>query len=488
MRRILLIFALIFTTTLLISARSIDSESYSAHRLSVGDGLPSNTIRAMVQDNDGYIWFGGTGGLARYDGYAVVQINDIQDGMAANNIGLLEIDRQHNLLWVTTATYNVKCLDLNSCTYADYTGKGDDNRAYRKHLLTKRGMWLYTEQYGARHISYDGTSFTCRDYSIANKTIPENSIAYMAEDSHGIVWAITQHTIIRIDTAGNCHKIRDGISTLDLRTNGNNIVVLDKANRTWIYDSQGHLRLSSQLPIALGHIDKVTTSVIWQGKYYVFTPGDTYAYDLTYGRWERAAIQVPGALNQGKTEGYSFIANTTDGTLWMLPDKGNATQMHLIDRMSANPGRGRIFNILRANDTTLLIATYGAGLFAYDTTTGKTRRLSANDDAPLLLSDYLFDIFDRSGCVWVASEAAGMTCIYRKPAGIARYVKPLPNKIHDRDNGISRIFNMRDGRTAVTAFDNRTLVLDTARGTLSPIPAPYGDIVATLLIIRDTNG
>lgn len=479
MRRILLIFTLIFTTTLLISARSIDSESYSAHRLSVGDGLPSNTIRAMVQDNDGYIWFGGTGGLARYDGYAVVQINDIQDGMAANNIGLLEIDRQYNLLWVTTATYNVKCLDLNSCTYADYTGKGDDNRAYRKHLLTKRGMWLYTEQYGARHISYDGTSFTCRDYSIANKSIPENSIAYMAEDSHGSVWAITQHTIIRIDTAGNCHKIQDGISTLDLRTSGNNIVVLDKANRTWIYDSKGHLRLSSQLPIALGHIDKVTTSVIWQGKYYVFTPGDTYAYDLTYGRWELAAIQVPGALNQGKTEGYSFIANTTDGTLWMLPDKGNATQMHLIDRMSANPGRGRIFNILRANDTTLLIATYGAGLFAYDTTTGKTRRLSANDDAPLLLSDYLFDIFtDRSGCVWVASEAAGMTCIYRKPAGIARYVKPLPNKIHDRDNGISRIFNMRDGRTAVTAFDNRTLVLDTARGTLSPIPAPYGDIVA----------
>ena len=142
MRRILLIFALIFTTTLLISARSIDSVSYSAHRLSVGDGLPSNTIRAMVQDNDGYIWFGGTGGLARYDGYAVVQINDIQDGMAANNIGLLEIDRQHNLLWVTTATYNMKCLDLNSCTYADYTGKGDDNRAYRKHLLTGMGMWL----------------------------------------------------------------------------------------------------------------------------------------------------------------------------------------------------------------------------------------------------------------------------------------------------------------------------------------------------------
>ena len=479
MRRILLIFTLIFTTTLLISARSIDSVSYSAHRLSVGDGLPSNTIRAMVQDNDGYIWFGGTGGLARYDGYAVVQINDIQDGMAANNIGLLEIDRQHNLLWVTTATYNMKCLDLNSCTYADYTGKGDDNRAYRKHLLTDMGMWLYTEQYGARHITHDGRSFTCRDYTVANKSMSENSISYMSEDAQGNIWAITQHTINRIDTAGNSRMIQGGIMTLDLRARHHDIVVLDKTNKAWIFSSDGHLRKTSQLPIAMGHVDKVTTSVIWQGKYYVFTPADTYACNLSTGLWERADIQVPGALDQGKADGYRFIANTKDGTLWLLPDKGKATPLHLIDRMSANPGRGRIFNIAKRDSTTLLIATNGAGLIVYDTTTDHTTRLSANDDSPLFHSDYLFDILDdRSGGIWIASEAGGVTWLRRSPQNIARYVKPIPSKSNDRDNGISRIFNMRDGRTAVTAFDNRTLVLDTARGTLSPIPAPYGDIVA----------
>ena len=96
MRLLLQIFALILTTAQATIAAS-KKESYYANRLSVGDGLPSNTIRAMVQDNDGYIWFGGTGGLARYDGYDVVQINDIHDGMPVNNIGLLEMDRHNSL-------------------------------------------------------------------------------------------------------------------------------------------------------------------------------------------------------------------------------------------------------------------------------------------------------------------------------------------------------------------------------------------------------
>ena len=73
MRLLLLIFTLILTTAQATIAAS-KKESYYANRLSVGDGLPSNTIRAMVQDNDGYIWFGGTGGLARYDGYDAMSL------------------------------------------------------------------------------------------------------------------------------------------------------------------------------------------------------------------------------------------------------------------------------------------------------------------------------------------------------------------------------------------------------------------------------
>ena len=37
-------------------------------QLSVADGLPSNRVSGMVEDQAGYLWIATTDGLARYDG------------------------------------------------------------------------------------------------------------------------------------------------------------------------------------------------------------------------------------------------------------------------------------------------------------------------------------------------------------------------------------------------------------------------------------
>jgi hypothetical protein len=40
--------------------------------LTISDGLPNNTIHAIHQDSQGFIWFGTDDGLSRYDGYQFV--------------------------------------------------------------------------------------------------------------------------------------------------------------------------------------------------------------------------------------------------------------------------------------------------------------------------------------------------------------------------------------------------------------------------------
>ena len=40
-------------------------------RLTTEDGLPSNTVRNIVQDRQGFIWLGTDKGLCRYDGVQV---------------------------------------------------------------------------------------------------------------------------------------------------------------------------------------------------------------------------------------------------------------------------------------------------------------------------------------------------------------------------------------------------------------------------------
>ena len=40
-----------------------------ATRLSAKDGLSCNTVKCIVQDRDGFIWFATPNGMSRYDGY-----------------------------------------------------------------------------------------------------------------------------------------------------------------------------------------------------------------------------------------------------------------------------------------------------------------------------------------------------------------------------------------------------------------------------------
>jgi len=77
-------------------------------RLMVSDGLAENTVRAVVQDRDGFIWVGTQDGLDKYDGYNFTVLrHDPQrtDSLSANVIHSLAAD--HGTLWIGTGQLRV---------------------------------------------------------------------------------------------------------------------------------------------------------------------------------------------------------------------------------------------------------------------------------------------------------------------------------------------------------------------------------------------
>ena len=52
---------------------------FSFRNLTMNDGLTANAVRNIVQDRNGYIWFGTDNGLCRYDGRRVLpfRINEL---------------------------------------------------------------------------------------------------------------------------------------------------------------------------------------------------------------------------------------------------------------------------------------------------------------------------------------------------------------------------------------------------------------------------
>ncbi|MBP3741737.1 MAG: hypothetical protein J6J00_02010, partial [Treponema sp.] len=77
------------------------------------DGLPGNTITDIMQDQDGYLYFGTYGGLLRFDGVEFLAINRLlnpkYDFLSARTMFL---DSRGNL-WVGSNDEGVFCLKRN---------------------------------------------------------------------------------------------------------------------------------------------------------------------------------------------------------------------------------------------------------------------------------------------------------------------------------------------------------------------------------------
>ena len=79
------------------------SPYYTVQRWEAGaaeDGLPQNTVTAVVQTKDGYLWVGTYGGLARFDGLHFTVFNDNNSpGLASSRVTSL-FEASDGILWI----------------------------------------------------------------------------------------------------------------------------------------------------------------------------------------------------------------------------------------------------------------------------------------------------------------------------------------------------------------------------------------------------
>ena len=59
-----------------------NTDQWLIQEIKVEDGLPDSTVFLIQQDQSGFMWFGTTNGLARYDGYSFKVFK--HDGVAKN--------------------------------------------------------------------------------------------------------------------------------------------------------------------------------------------------------------------------------------------------------------------------------------------------------------------------------------------------------------------------------------------------------------------
>jgi len=82
------------------------------NHISGEEGLSHNTIRSVIQDDDGFIWIGTYNGINKYDGYGMQHYNfsNTENGLSSNIIITLFEDKEGNI-WAGTTDAGINRID-----------------------------------------------------------------------------------------------------------------------------------------------------------------------------------------------------------------------------------------------------------------------------------------------------------------------------------------------------------------------------------------
>ena len=204
------------------------------HSLSTVDGLAGNTVYAVLQGRDGYLWLGTDAGLSRFDGRYLVNF-DRRHGLVDDEVRSLTQDAS-GVLWIGTGGGISR---YDGSTFTSFTAaEGLLSNQVRALAIDRRGhLWVGTDAGLAHYDGWDFTSYTRTD------GLPGSQIRSLAVDALGDVWmGVWGRGVTRYDGAGfTTWSSGDGL--LD---NGVRPVLEDRSGHIWIGSEGGLSRFDGK--------------------------------------------------------------------------------------------------------------------------------------------------------------------------------------------------------------------------------------------------
>lgn len=485
-KRLLIIIAcLIYINSLSIQAEEL---SFVAHKFTVADGLPSNNIRELVQDGDGYIWLGTTGGLCRFDGYQFVTFNTFNNPSEGNNtlhVGQVKYSDKGSSIWISTSSLLTACYQTKTGQFVDYTGFGGQYNLYSKRLETKNAILLYDTTNGIRRITYDNGKYSATDYNKSNG-LPNNHVIKALESSRGYTWAITERGFSIIDPRGVA-KIRDNKTIFKSAETWGDYVMLIAGNEVLKYNATGSNMTRHTLPSPMGSFNTVTSTIAINGKLFIFTQENVIIFDIRTSTFSISQeCDVKGGRIQKTTANYTLVANKGT-TLWIIDNEANIQKLNIVNEIHVGTEKSRIYTAAEDKDGLLYIATYGNGLFIYNPKTQEILEHFTTQKDGFFNNDYLQDILiDREGNIWVSSETAGLSCMSRDDSAESYYRMLTHGDIGEWSNNIRSVtYAEKENNIWLSTKDNKLYNYDLTTGEISLVKVLNAPVFTTL---RDCKG
>ena len=327
---------------LLLSSWMVVAQSYQFKHLEVSDGLSNNSVNTICKDRDGFMWFGTTTGLNRYDGYTfkIYQHAENDPGSLPDNYITDIVEMPDGRFWVNTGRGYVLFDKEQDCFITDVTGfmKNLESGGVPEQVFVDRegntclsvaGEGCYRYKEGGKRLFF----------SYVEHSLPEHGVTQIAECSDGLLLIYNTGLLVCLDRAtlaikwqsDEIKKYIPAGKTIEFS------LFVDRDNCIWAYSLMG----------------------IW-----AYDCGTkSWRTDLT-GIWSSRPDVIIHAVAQD-IEGRIWVGKDYDGIDVLEKETGKVTSLVAHDDNGRSLPHNTIYDLYADRDGIMWVGTYKKGVSYY---------------------------------------------------------------------------------------------------------------------------
>ena len=207
--------------------------------ITMNTGLPSNAVKSIVQDKNGFVWLATEYGLCRYDGYQIItycnaamQLNQDIQALAVSDEGLLVgtrkgvflfsfttgqfrkldeqitssvnhivVDGEHNA-WISTETQGIFRYNLTTHYCHHYSMKASRGNADCVLIDVNRQVWALSRKKGASLFRLQKTADNFKPFALKGDATQLRGMAMLANADGSILVGTWKEGLFRVSNDG----------------------------------------------------------------------------------------------------------------------------------------------------------------------------------------------------------------------------------------------------------------------------------------------
>lgn len=401
--------AALLASFLLSQAALAQTSKVLFKHLTTDEGLSQSNVTCILQDRQGFMWFGTQDGLNKYDGYSftVYQNDPLQPNSLSDNFVVSLYEDRKGQLWVGTDDGGLCRFDKQTGRFIRFISSETGAQSIsNNHVIAitedhQGNLWIATED-GLNQFNLTSHTFIRYQHRSGDPTsLSDNLLQDVLVDRKGQIWVATYGGgLNRFDpVTGTFHQYKNRpADKTSISHNKVKKLFEDSQGQLWVATEGGGLNLLNRDQTSFSHFshDSVVPSSV------IGDDINTLAEDGHGNLWIGTENQGISVLNKRRTAFTQYPYQESD------PDGLN---------------NGSIYALCRDRSGNMWVGTYSGGINFFDHQPAKFTRYQKdiNKTNSLTNPNVTAVLEDHQGNLWIGTDGGGVNVLLKSTNRYVHY-------------------------------------------------------------------